>query len=511
MTRPRVTLLTGLLILAMTASAGAAWLLFTATGSRLLVRAMLSHVLPAQRVSIARITGTLHAGMTFEGIVLEGLKGVPVGHHLLIDRLDIGLSLSHLDQTRVQGRYLRLAVPGLAERVTAAKLEGSPITGWRLTDVEASGLPRLPAGARLAVQGVKIDVLGEIAAVWQRGRIAITNARLMAPAADPIVFDGTWTKGQLSLNAYTNSLTPADLRPFFPSSRLLQLSSGTVGDVSVRLSGDWQRPDVEASFLVQQLSRKGFVLSRAPGVFTGALVKVGRSIDVHGTLLLKQGRLTGRDIAITLQPSRLFFSGTLRNPTYDMKGTAVIAGTKIRITLTGTRIKPEMRLASSPPLPQERLLLMLATGRSLAGRDANPEAGEISSDLAADFIDYLLFDGQGSRLAQRVGITGLSLMYQPETNTGGLKTTLVDKLSVTYQAEQPRPDERLVETGEPLGPVEHTLGVEYKVTDTTSLKVEGERELLSPGSSVTGPAPIDPTNPGSHTRDELRLKLEKRF
>lgn len=489
-------------------------LLSTTAGSSWVVKLALARSVKAEQITIGRIHGTLLRGMVFEGVVARGLGALPSGNMLLIDRLEASYVWRQPWRSPLKGRYARLALPGIAERISVGKFEGHQPDGVRLDDVEVAGIRLLPKDTVIAIQRLELAGTHSMQPGTGVGRIAIRNGRLGLPHAEPMLFYGALSDEDIDVHAYARTLTPQELQPFFPSSTLLQVVSGTVRDAQAHLIGPWRQPALSGTFQVEQLTRAGFSLQRAPGTFTGSLAGLGGDLALSGTLLLTGGSLSNKNLVITLQASRLLITGDLKNPTYDVKGSSTVNDTSIRLLITGTRVKPKITLSSSPPLPQERLLLMLATGRSLAGTETSLGQGEVSSDLAADFIDYFVFGGEGSRLAQRIGITGLSVTYAPETNTVGLKTTLADKVAITYEAEQPRPEHLPGDTGAAAPvtpPADYKVGAEYKMTGTTSLKVEGEREFLRPKSGTGGTGTLGQPGPVPQTREELLLKVEKKF
>lgn len=100
-----------------------------------------------------------------------------------------------------------------------------------------------------------------------------------------------------------------------------------------------------------------------------------------------QGMVHMEDVEATLPFSRLDVSqGSLTfnpkdstNPTIDLQGTSVIRDYTVRVYVYGTLLSPQAIFTSEPPLPQEEIISLIATGTTrrelstgnvLAGRAA---------------------------------------------------------------------------------------------------------------------------------------------
>lgn len=116
------------------------------------------------------------------------------------------------------------------------------------------------------------------------------------------------------------------------------------------------------------------IKTKDPVLIRGNLAKGGATSDLHfgGTGLHPglEGVVRLKDVDATLPFSRLSISyGLLTfdpsdslNPKIDMQGTSVIRDYIIHVYVYGTALQPEAVFTSEPPLPQEEIISLLATG-----------------------------------------------------------------------------------------------------------------------------------------------------
>jgi autotransporter translocation and assembly factor TamB len=116
------------------------------------------------------------------------------------------------------------------------------------------------------------------------------------------------------------------------------------------------------------------VTTKDPFMIRGNLANGGAIVDVHvtGTGLhpLLQGVVRMEKVEATLPFSRLeIASGLLYfdpsdsfNPKIDLQGTSLIRDYTVHVYVYGTALAPEALFTSEPPLPQEEIISLLATG-----------------------------------------------------------------------------------------------------------------------------------------------------
>lgn len=116
------------------------------------------------------------------------------------------------------------------------------------------------------------------------------------------------------------------------------------------------------------------VKTKDPFLIRGNLANGGAIVDLHvtGTGLhpLLQGVVRLENVEATLPFSRLeIASGLLNfdpsdsfNPKIDLQGTSLIRDYTVHVYVYGTSLSPEAVFSSEPPLPQEEIISLLATG-----------------------------------------------------------------------------------------------------------------------------------------------------
>ena len=118
-------------------------------------------------------------------------------------------------------------------------------------------------------------------------------------------------------------------------------------------------------------------------------------------------------------------------------------------------------------MPKEKLLIMLATGKMWKGADAVIQGAGLPVGLAADFLDYFIFSGSGSQLAQKLGVKDFSVKIDSSSKGLSLKKELNGKIDVLYGAEQSSSQDSKSQTTQ-------RVGVGYKITENISLDAERE-------------------------------------
>jgi autotransporter translocation and assembly factor TamB len=116
------------------------------------------------------------------------------------------------------------------------------------------------------------------------------------------------------------------------------------------------------------------VKTKDPFLIRGNLASGGAIVDLHltGTGLrpLLQGVVRLEKVEATLPFSRLEISSGLLyfepedsfNPKIDLQGTSLIRDYTVHVYVFGTSLAPEAVFSSEPPLPQEEIISLLATG-----------------------------------------------------------------------------------------------------------------------------------------------------
>jgi autotransporter translocation and assembly factor TamB len=111
---------------------------------------------------------------------------------------------------------------------------------------------------------------------------------------------------------------------------------------------------------------------------------------VFGTVEAVDGHVAFRRHRFTLTRAHARFLDPRRiDPVLDVQGTTRIASYDVRLSVTGRTEELEVRLSSTPPLPEEDLLSLVAFGATraeLGQRGGTALAGEVASLILKDFF-----------------------------------------------------------------------------------------------------------------------------
>ncbi len=385
---------------------------------------------------------------------------------------------------------------GISKYVECEDIEIEKITGnlssvLILNDIELSGLAGLPPGSYLKIQKLEINTTSFNPAGLN---LKIDNGRLKLPDSNPILFYGSHSKSSLDITAYCNQIHVREFLDLFAESKLLKGVSGRVADLDVYIKGSLFEPELRGEFGIEELYKNSFSMANCPGTFSIALKDLKENLKLFGELGLISGIIKGpKTTAIELQRSKILFSGNPKAPMLDLKGTAAVEGTKIYITLAGSVDKPDLQLKSEPAWSQERLLLMLATGKSWRNTEMALCRSQISPELARDFLDYFFFGGSGSKISKRFGIDDIAFKYDPQTKGIAVKKSISDKVEATYGIEQSQKKDSEASSTQ-------KVGGSYKITDTVS--VGAEKELSQ--DKIAGQDKLQ-------SQDKIILKYKKEF
>ena len=171
---------------------------------------------------------------------------------------------------------------------------------------------------------------------------------------------------------------------------------------------------------------------------------------------------------VKLQESKIIFSGKPKQPNFDLYGISVVEKTKINITVKGELDTPEVKLSSEPFLSEDKLTVMLATGKSWMSIFGSLENSRVSPDIAADLVDYFIFGGAGNRLAKRLGLNSVLLKYNGNTKEAQITKEVSGKTELKYGIEQTK-----LEKDKAV--INQKIAVEQKITE--SFAVEAEKNI----------------------------------
>lgn len=380
------------------------------------------------------------------------------------------------------------------------KITGNMMQGLRLSNLTLRKLKDFPSGSVLEIESLFID-LSSLS--LEDAVIEIENARLKLPSSGSIFIFGTLRKGILDFNVYSNNVDAKEVLMLFPKKpNSFRFVKGYLTDVDIDIKGTYAKPVFIGQFFVDKISYKDFILSKAPGRGHLSIERREGKTGLYGPLSFKEGDVLAKKIQAHLEESKVIFAGPPKNPVLDLYGYSMVEELKINIRIEGSRERPQMELSSNPSFPETKLLLMLVTGKGWTGLDESLTQGTISPDLAKEAVDYFVFGGSGSRLANKLGIKDVSISFDQGKKGIALKKDLTRQIEIGYGVEQEREEEP---GGQSASTVTQKVGGEIKMTDHISVGVEREfRKHYDPQLS-------SPESLPQETDDKLLLKYEGKF
>ena len=424
MNKTKLSIISGVMIVALIVSATFYYFFFSANGLGVIGRSALSNYFDAGSVAVEEIRGNVLERVAFENVVLGDLAGLPKGSILKIQRLTVAVN-------------------------------------------------------SFSPEGLSIGIF---------------NGRLFLPVSDTILFNGNYESGEFDINVFAKKVSLVELLDMFADRRKLGNISGIVSNVDIDIKGTLFKPELSGSFFIAEINHDGFSLTGSPAELGLQLSDLKDQLKLNGTIELSSGNIVAHNTLVDIQPSTIVFTGDPQKPLFDFAGIAMVENTIISIALKGSIDTPDLRLASEPPMPQEQLLIMLATGKSWSGVSSGISKGQLTPDTAADFIDYFVFGGSGSKFAQKFGINGISFTYDQTTKGFQLKKGISKNTELSYGLTQSQ-------TSTSQKQATQSIGAGVKVTD--SISVEGQHQIQQDISAQESQE--------STTNDKVLLKFKKKF
>ena len=373
------------------------------------------------------------------------------------------------------------------------KADGNLLQTLTYKDILIENLEFLPKDSILRIKKIDISLMP---LNISRLTVKIHNGMLMMPNFDAILFYGSFQEGGFDMNVYSKNVGVREVLGLFARNSDIEKISGTISGLDAYIKGTFLEPELTGTFAIDKLTRDGFSITSSPCSFNLHLKDTKDELKLFGSISLNSGVISGpKTTLINMQESKIIFNGIPQKPSLDFKGTSTIEGIKINIVLKGTMDTPDLKLTSVPSLPQEQLLVMLVTGKSWKAAQVSLSKGQISPELAKDFIEYYIFSGLGDKIAQQFGLTNLTLKYDNQSKGIGVEKTITDKVKAIYIIEQPQVK------GEQPAAVQK-VGGEYKITE--SISIEAEKEIKQNNKS-------DETQQKSNSDDKAFLKYKKDF
>ncbi|HAJ57464.1 MAG TPA: hypothetical protein DCL35_06815 [Candidatus Omnitrophica bacterium] len=308
--------------------------------------------------------------------------------------------------------------------VDISKIDGSLAGQLVLRDIELRNIKGWPEEAVVRIQ--KADVY--FASLDPKSlNIEAHNARFLFPSLGTIVIDGIYQDSRVDVDVFSSCIEAGQIPGLFPAASFLKNSSGAVRDINISIKGPLESLEFKGSFVIDLFSKEALLFKEIAVVFDLMAKDLGNTPAIFGEITVEKGGIALPKASFELSPSKITFKGDPVNPFLELRGTSRIEGADVKAVLLGELSKPGLKLTSDPPMPEEKLIMMLLTG-----------IGDVS----------FKYDEQAKVFSLKKGITGA--------------------LGVSYGVQQAQPQADGQQS-------KQKLGMSCKLTDTIS--IEGEKEL----------------------------------
>jgi hypothetical protein len=353
--------------------------------------------------------------------------------------------------------------------------EGTLQNGFVLKDVIIKGLSYLP-DAILRVQEIHVRL-----PLWDlpHSDFRIFNARISIPDSDPIVFTGEVYAGQVKGDLYAKSVDVHAAIRFWVSEDIRKNLQGFISNVDFKIQGPWDSPQVNGSFLADDIRYQSILLTNVLSKANVTLMPSMTQFQIKGIVTVDSGLVNVRKVNLQLAQSKFIFKDDVFNPTIDIQMGAKLEDMDFHLKLKGAAGAPVLTISSDPPMPPQDALRILFTGNAWSP-STSPFNGVTSSQLAENFLDY-------------------SLQDMNEDQQIGLKTKLTDNLKLGAEMDQ-MPSS----PGETNVYYSRKVDGEMDVSDHMSLNIS--KSFLPQDS---GPSYQDAQQPVSET--QVYVQYKKRF
>jgi hypothetical protein len=189
-------------------------------------------------------------------------------------------------------------------------------------------------------------------------------------------------------------------------------------DIALNLSGD----DVRFN---------GFGLSSQLMGRLKLLAQKGRTINLDGELQLVNGQFDAYKQSLTIEQGQLIFLGSATNPGIQFTATRTIDDIKVGVIADGTLLEPRLKLFSLPVMPEENILALMITGRSIESLTAN-EGNALAN--AALSIGVEGANRIMQKISETLGMQGIEVTAKSTATTSSvnIQTQINDRLTAGY-------------------------------------------------------------------------------
>ncbi len=379
--------------------------------------------------------------------------------------------------------------------ITFKSVTGTIARGISLKNIEITNIQELPSGTIIKIQQltVKVEKLN-----YKNAFLKLENTRINFSESESIIISGTLQKRKFDFNIYSNGFNVNEVLSYLPDLKRLIPIKGDVTNIDLYVKGDYLEPRVVGDLNINKFLYKGFILMQTPLHLDIVLKNIKRDVQLFGNITIREGSLKAHKSTIKEINGKINFSGVLSQPSFNISGKAKVEKTKIQLGLNGVLEKSNLTLSSEPSFSREKLMVMLATGKSWQSVESSLDTGLISSkELTKDFIDYYFFAGKTNKFTDELGIYDVSVTFEKDTKGIEAKKVVTENLDIGYGVERQITENQIITE-------KQTIKGEYQVTDELSVGVE--REVKQTQSLDD----LDPKQKAVND-DKLYLKYKKSF
>jgi len=386
-------------------------------------------------------------------------------------------------------QYLRRLIH--AESIVISDTKGTLVNGITLKGIAISGLDKLPPASIVRIQEATVSYPF---LHFLKANITIANGRLDLPQSGLILFYGSLTDSIVHCNIYSKIIQIHALPHFLKTQQNAFFVNALIADIDIFVTQTIRKPHINGTFTVKEMRLQNCSLHAMDCSVDLDLIRHGKEWFPRGKLALKSGKIVFPKTNVDITAGSIIFSDDPQKPTLNIHGSANIGNTNIALVLQGTPENPLLKLSSSPPLPEEELIVMLITGSNWEGTRQSLIEGKVSAGLVKDFIDFAFFGGSERKLEESLGIKAISLEYDKDAIGVGITKELTSSTSVSYGIKQAQGNETNSTTTQ-------SIGLEHKLTDT--LSIQGEADIAT--------TPAQTNNTDAPTDSKILLKIKKAF
>ncbi|WMS88734.1 translocation/assembly module TamB domain-containing protein [Pleionea litopenaei] len=161
------------------------------------------------------------------------------------------------------------------------------------------------------------------------------------------------------------------------------------------------------------------------------LAETGQAIKLEGQLRLINGKFEAYKQALEIEQGQLIFLGAADNPGIQIAASRKIDDIKVGVYADGSLLDPKLTLFSEPAMPEENIVALLLTGRSIESLSSN------EGNALANAVIGLGVEGANriaGKIGQALGIESIKITSSStaETSRVNIETQVNERLSVGY-------------------------------------------------------------------------------